>query len=84
MAYVSNNLITLVPRLGDGGAALHLYRSDADAVAAIIAAGYIDDGDEKGLKVNDAVIVIDDGATIDLCLVTVVAANGDTTLVNGT
>ncbi len=92
MAYVSKNLTTLIPRLGTGEdsgdasatAALHVYRTSADAVAAVIAAGYIDDGNDKGLKVNDVVLVIDDGAAIDLCLVTVVAANGDVTMINGT
>ncbi len=89
MAYVSKNLITMIPRLGtgedvaDGSAAtaLHSYRSDADNVATIIAAGYIDDGDDKGLKVNDTVIVIDDDTSMDLCLVTVVDAVGDVTMI---
>ena len=94
MAYDSASLVTLVPRLGSGegplgsGAgltgALHVYRS-ADAVATVIAAGYIDDGNDKGIQVNDVVIVIDDNTpTVDLCLVTAVAANGDVTLINGT
>ena len=49
------------------------------------AAGYIDDGNEKKIQVNDTIIVIDDNVpTIDLCLVTAVAANGDVTLLNGT
>ena len=89
MAYLSKNLATMVPRLGtgedsaDAGATtgLHSYRSAADNVATIIAAGYINDGNDKGIKVNDTVIVIDDGASIDLCLVTVVAANGDVTMI---
>ncbi len=89
MAYLSKNLNVMVPRLGtgedsdDAGAttALYSYRSSADNVATIIAAGYIDDGNDKGLKLNDTVIVIDDLATIDFCLVTVVAANGDVTMI---
>ena len=89
MAYLTKNLATMIPRLGtgedsaDAGAttALHSYRSAADAVATIIAAGYIDDGNDKGIKVNDCVIVIDDDASIDFCLVTVVAANGDVTMI---
>lgn len=92
MAYKSKNLTTLIPRLGTGEdvadasatAGLHVYRTADDAVAAVIAAGYINDGNDKGLKVNDVVIVIDDAATIDLTLVSVVAANGDVTLINGT
>ena len=89
MAYVSKNLATMIPRLGtgedvaDGSAvlALHSYRSSADNVAAIIAAGYIDDGNDKGIKLNDIVIVVDDLASVDLCLVTVVTAGGDVTMI---
>ncbi len=89
MAYLTKNLVVMIPRLGtgedsaDAGAttALWSYRSAADAVATIIAAGYIDDGGDKGLQLNDTVIVIDDLASMDLCLVTVVAANGDVTMI---
>jgi len=89
MAYVSKNLVTMIPRLGAGedvadasaSTALHSYRSSTDNVAAIIAAGYIDDGNDKGIKLNDTVIVIDDLTSMDLCLVTVVAANGDVTMI---
>ena len=84
MAYETNNLITQIQRVGEGGSSLHIYRSAVDALAAMVVAGYISDGNEKGIKVNDIVILIDDGATIDLCLVSAVAANGDVTLVNGT
>ena len=92
MSYVSKNFVTLIPRLGTGEdsadasatAALHVYRSDADNVAAIIGAGHIDDGNDKGIKVNDIVIFIDDDTGIDLCVVTVVATNGNVTLINGT
>jgi hypothetical protein len=94
MAYDTNSLVTAFPRVGaaegpgdnTGGysGALHIYRS-ADDIATVIAAGYIDDGNEKFIQVNDMVLVIDDNTpTIDLCLVTVVAANGDVTLINGT
>ena len=92
MAYISKNLTTMIPRLGtgeddaDGGAssAMHCYRSVYDARATIIADGYIDDGNDKGIKVNDIVIFIDDDTGIDLCVVTVVATNGNVTLINGT
>ena len=93
MAYDTNSLVTAFPRVGtaEGGGgtagfsgALHIYRS-ADPIATVIAAGYIDDGNEKKIQVNDIVLVIDDNVpTIDLCLVTAVAANGDVTLLNGT
>ena len=89
MAYVSKNFVTMIPRLGTGedsadasaATALHSYRSSADNVATMINAGYIDDGNDKGIKVNDTVIVIDDGSSMDLCLVTVVAAGGDVTMI---
>jgi hypothetical protein len=65
--------------------ALFVYREN-NLVANIIAAGYIDDAVDKGLQVNDVVIVVDDGTpTIDFCLVTVVDTttnpNGDATLI---
>lgn len=92
MAYDTKSLNVIAPRMGaaEGGAnagegsAVFIYRS-ADAIATVIAAGYIDDGNDKGVQVNDTIIVIDDNVpTIDLCLVTAVAANGDVTLLNGT
>lgn len=93
MAYDTKSLnIVGSPRMGEGeggadagfSSAQYCYRS-ADAIATVIAAGYINDGNDKGLRVNDHVVVIDDAVpTIDLCLVTVVAANGDVTLLNGT
>jgi len=87
MAYVSKNLVTIFPRLGtgedvaDGSAtsAIHIYRSSADARATIIAAGYIDDGNDKGILVNDILLIVDDGAAATLHVVSVVAANGDVT-----
>lgn len=94
MAYATGSLNQLTPRVGTAedtgslGSALWTYRS-ADPVATVIAAAYIDDAYDKGLRVNDTVIVIDDNLdTIDLCLVTVVDtstnASGDATLINGT
>lgn len=89
MAYAPNSLNLQIPRLGTGTTALSLssaqycYISD-DAVATVIAAGYIDDGDDQGLRLDDVVVVIDSTSsseTIDFCLVTVVAANGDVTLI---
>lgn len=87
MAYISKNLSTLIPRLGtgedvaDGSAtsAIHMYRSVTDARSVVIGAGYIDDGGDKGLKVNDILLVVDDATVCTLHLITVVAANGDVT-----
>ena len=92
MAYLSASLITCIPRLGaaEGGAnagfgfAQHAYRS-ADPVLTVIGAGYITDGNDKGIQVNDVVIVVDDNlGLVDLCIVTVVSAAGLVTMVNGT
>ncbi len=89
MAYLSASLNVCIPRVGEGegGAnagfsfAQYAYRS-ADAIATVIAAGYIDDGVDKGLRVNDVVIVVDDNVpSVDVCLVTVVAAGGDVTMI---
>lgn len=94
MAYKSASLNLGIPRMGAAegaaadpaglGSAMWVYRS-ADAVATVIAAGYINDGNDKGVQINDCVVVVDDNVpTIDVTLVTAVAANGDVTLLNGT
>ena len=93
MAYDTNSLVTAFPRVGsaEGGggtagfnSAIHIYRS-ADPILTVIGAGYISDGNDKGIQVNDIVLVVDDNVpTIDVCLVTVVAATGDVTMINGT
>ncbi|KPK74233.1 MAG: hypothetical protein AMJ84_00150 [Acidithiobacillales bacterium SM23_46] len=98
MAYKSASLNQITPRVGTAegapgdpsglGSAIHTYRSD-DPVATVIAAAYVDDGYDKGVRVGDTVIVIDDNlGTIDLCLVTVVDIStnpaGDVTMINGT
>lgn len=98
MVYKSASLNQMTPRMGSAegavadnsglGSAIFIYRS-ADTVVTVIAAGYIDDAFDKGLQVNDTVIIIDDNVpTIDLALVTVVDvssnASGDATLINGT
>ena len=89
MAYAPGSLNQQIPRLGSGtdaaslSSAQFVYVSD-DAVATVIAAGYIDDGDDKGLRVDDVVVVIDSSAaaeTIDFCLVTVVDSAGLVTLI---
>ncbi len=96
MAFKSASLTLVAPRVGSGeggnaatppegdSSALFIYRSP-DAIATVIAGGYITNGPDYGLQVNDTVIVIDDATpTIDLCIVSAIAANGDVTLVNGT
>ena len=79
MAYNSADLNLLKANVGHSGGSLWAYVEPATALATIIAAGYINDGVDKGLKVNDIVLVA--GLTSNMTKVTVVAANGDVTLV---
>ncbi len=87
MAYDTNSLNVSFPRVGAGAgganagesSAIWTYRS-ADAAAAVQAAGYINDGNEKGLQVGDIVHVVQNGVAVTPSVVTVVAANGDVTL----
>jgi len=58
MAYTPATLDCLVPRIGDGPA-LWVYSNGIDAHAAIDAVGYFSDGDDRGMVLNDIVIVID-------------------------
>ena len=87
MAYNTNSLNIQIPRLGGGDDALQLssarfcYRS-VDVAATVIAAGFIDDGGDKGLKVGDELVVLDQTTPLATThIVTVVAANGDVTAV---
>lgn len=61
MAYSGNNLRKVLA-LGiddsQSGVNLWMYNS-ADAVATVVAQGYITDPVDRGMKVNDIVIVID-------------------------
>ena len=67
MPYNTNSLNLRAPRVGSGdddtgdsglSAAKFSYVS-LDVAATVIAAGYIDDALDKGLKVNDVVEVVD-------------------------
>lgn len=93
MAYDTKSLNVCIPRMGEGenladagfSSATYDYRS-ADNFATVIAAGYIDDAVDKGLRVNDKVCVIDDATPLaEWALVTVVDIstnpNGDATLI---
>ena len=93
MVYKSASLNILSPRVGTGegaaadpsgeGVAVWTYRSD-DAFAVVEVAGYIDDGADKGMRVGDSVIVVENGAAVTLGVVTVVDTSsnpaGDVTL----
>jgi hypothetical protein len=93
MAYDTKSLNIQIPRMGEGenladagfSATQFVYRS-ADPFATVIAAAYIDDAVDKGLRVNDYVLVIDDATPLaEWALVTVVDVstnpNGDATLI---
>lgn len=93
MAYDTKSLNVCIPRLGEGEnladagftSATWDYRSD-DNFATVIAAGYIDDADDKGLRVNDKVCVIDQATPLaEWALVTVIDFTtnpaGDATLI---
>ena len=65
MAYTPATLDCLVPRIGDGPA-LWVY-SNTDAHTDVDATGYFSDGDDRGLVLNDVMIVIDtDTSTITI------------------
>lgn len=93
--YVTNQLNNVVPGMGGNpdptaealnAPNLWIYLTDTDAIATVIAAGYIDDGADKGMQVGDAVVCIDTNIpAIDLCVVSVVDvssnASGDVTMI---
>jgi len=79
MAYATADLNLLQANVGHAGGSLWAYVEPATALATIIAAGYISDGLDKGMKVNDLVLVA--GLTSNLTKVTVVTAAGLVTLV---
>jgi len=65
MAYTPATLDCLVPRIGDGPA-LWVY-SNTDAHTDVDADGYFSDGLDRGMVLNDVMIVIDtDTSTITI------------------
>lgn len=87
MAYDPNSLNLVIPRVGSGegganagqSAALFIYRSD-DARSAVIAADYLSDAQDRGMQVNDVVIVVDNTAAATIHLCTALSATGGATL----
>ena len=75
MAYNTKNLQVLIPRLGtgdnleaeDGGYAVAIFSYRAltadDALADMQASGFISDADDRGLKIGDIVVFVED--TVD-------------------
>ena len=76
MAYVSNQLNVLVPHVGQGPGLWHYI--GVDVHGDVDAADFFDDGDDKGMRVGDNILVNDSttpfGATLHQ--VTVVTAGG--------
>lgn len=78
MAYVTSNPPrALVFTIGDD-TTVWVYKS-ADAVATVVAASYVTNAKDLGMKVNDLVIVVDTATPlISTTRVTAVAASGST------
>ncbi len=76
MAYSTTNPPQLAHAGVGGGASMWLYVS-ADPAATVLGAGYITDGDDLGLKVNDCITIIDSATPLaTLAMVDAVAAGG--------
>ena len=63
MAYVTANLVLLVPRMGQDGTAIWAYEG-TDIHTSVDASGFFTDGDDKGLRVGDLMFVSKTDATI--------------------
>ncbi len=61
--YTAANLHQIVPGGVGGGAPAIWTHHSADAASLVQVTGYITDGGDRGMKVNDIVIHIDDDAT---------------------
>jgi hypothetical protein len=63
MAYVTANLVAIVPRMGQDGTAVWGYEG-TDIHTDVDAADFFTDGDDKGLRVGDVMFVSKTTATI--------------------
>lgn len=78
MAYATTNPPTKVADAIGGGPSLWLYKS-ADVKASVIAAAYVTNAVDLGMRVGDAVIILDTTSPLSsLAIVSVVAAAGST------
>lgn len=79
MAYVTTNPPRLVSSSIDASVPSLWMYSSADAVATVVAANYITNAKDLGMKVNDMIIVVDTATPkLSSCQVTVVASTGST------
>ncbi len=93
MAYKSDNLQLLIPRVGEGenpaaspggyGVAVWSYRAiTADnTLANMQGAGFITDADEKGLRVGDIIVFVEDTVDASWALVASITAGAATTVI---
>lgn len=66
--------------IGASNGALWIY-VDADPILTVQGAGYFSNGEELGMQLNDAVIVVDEGASAAIAAVTAISAAGAVTVV---
>lgn len=79
MAYTTANLNRIGTANSDAGS-LWIYKS-SDALATVIADDYFSDGDVRGMRADDVVIVVDDSLNRSVqCIVTAVTTNGAATI----
>ena len=93
MAYKTANLQAIFPRMGtgdnlaadDGGYAVALWSYRAitgdNTLAQMQAASFITDGNDKGMRVGDAILFVQDATDASWGLVTAISAAGLVTTV---
>jgi len=82
MAYQTKELNLVAQSVGDRGGSIWTYQNlDGDTAATILAANFISDALDKGVEVNDVVIVcaLDTGAAATYAVTTVAATGADLT-----
>lgn len=93
MAYKSANLQNVIPRVGEGenlaaddggyGVAIWTYRAiTADnTLAQMQASGFISDADDKGLKIGDIVVFVEDTVDASWGVVDAITAGAADTII---
>ena len=93
MAYKSANLQQITPRMGtgdnlaadDGGYAVAMWSYRAitgdNTLANMQAAGFITDADEKGLRIGDIVVFVEDTVDASWGVVSAITASAATTII---
>lgn len=80
MAYQTKSFNLVAPNVGtdQGGSVWSYSNPDGDNLAALVAANYITDALDKGLKVEDIILsIIDTGGAVTLGVLTVAASGAD-------